>query len=206
MYNAEKPALEELPSSAQLLRSTLLALILAITILLTVVIPAEYGIDPTGAGRVLGLTEMGEIKSSLAIEAEQDKQTHGSAEPQSNVMDKVLQFFIAQAHAQETWKDELTFTAAPGESAEIKLTLEKGVTVEFEWETTGGRINFDLHAHGEGQSVSYEKGRGKSEGMGSFTTPFAGEHGWFWRNRDKSDVSVVLKLRGEYSRISQSGE
>ena len=57
MYNANKPVADELPSSARLLRSTAIAIVAAAAILLTVVLPSEYGIDPTGAGRVLGLTE-----------------------------------------------------------------------------------------------------------------------------------------------------
>ena len=54
MFNAEKPSLEELPSSAQLIRSTILAAVSAAAILVTVVLPAEYGIDPTGVGRAIG--------------------------------------------------------------------------------------------------------------------------------------------------------
>ena len=38
--------------------------------LVTCVMPAEYAIDPTGMGKVLGLTKMGEIKQSLAEESE----------------------------------------------------------------------------------------------------------------------------------------
>ena len=71
MYNAEKPDLAELPSTAQLLRSTFIALFAAVAILATVVLPAEYCIDPTGAGRALGLTLMGEIKEGLGKEGEQ---------------------------------------------------------------------------------------------------------------------------------------
>jgi hypothetical protein len=41
-------------------------------ILVTAVLPAEYRIDPTGVGRVFGLTQMGEIKQHLAAEAERD--------------------------------------------------------------------------------------------------------------------------------------
>ena len=59
MYNAEKPDLAELPSTAQLLRSTFIALFAAVAILVTVVLPAEYGIDPTGTGRALGFTQLG---------------------------------------------------------------------------------------------------------------------------------------------------
>ena len=76
MFNAEKPSLEELPSSAQLLRSTIIAALSAVVILVTVVLPAEYAIDPTGIGSALGLTEMGEIKQELAEEAARDALEH----------------------------------------------------------------------------------------------------------------------------------
>ena len=75
MYNAKQTAADELPSSAQLLRSTAIAIVAAGVILVTAVLPAEYGIDPTGVGRLLGLTEMGEIKTQLAEEAAAD---HGA--------------------------------------------------------------------------------------------------------------------------------
>ena len=73
MYNANRPTLSELPSPARLLRSTLLAAVGAAAILVAVVLPSEYGIDPTGAGRLLGLTKMGEIKTELAAEAAADR-------------------------------------------------------------------------------------------------------------------------------------
>lgn len=73
MYNTDIPTRAQLPSTAKLLRSTLLAAVIASVLLVTVVLPAEYAIDPTGAGRVLGLTQMGEIKTQLAEEAEQDR-------------------------------------------------------------------------------------------------------------------------------------
>jgi hypothetical protein len=40
----------------------------------TIVLPADYNIDPTGVGRMLGLTDMGETKQRLAAEAEADRQ------------------------------------------------------------------------------------------------------------------------------------
>jgi len=82
--------------------------------------------------------------------------------------------------------------------------MEKGATLTYAWAAEGGRINFDLHAHAGGENVTYEKGRGQSSGEGSFETPFAGDHGWFWRNRDKSVVTVTLQLRGEYSGLVRS--
>lgn len=73
MYNTDLPRRADLPSSAQLLRSTILAAVGAAVILVTVVLPSDYGVDPTGAGRLLGLTDMGETKVRLAAEAEADR-------------------------------------------------------------------------------------------------------------------------------------
>ena len=200
MFNSKKPSLEELPSSAQLLRSTIIAAISAVAILVAVVLPAEYGIDPTGAGRMLGLTEMGEIKQELADEAEKDQKLHGD-DQSSSLLHDIFGLIVGEAHAQETWRDEITFTLAPGDYIEIKATMEEGATLFYSWTADGGRINFDLHAHAGDQNVTYEKGRGKTSGEGSFETPFAGNHGWLWRNRDSSDVTVTLQLRGDYSAI-----
>ncbi len=69
MYNTDLPNRAELPSNKQLLRSTIIAIIVAAVLLVTIVLPAEYGVDPTRVGRVLGLTQMGEIKMTLAEEA-----------------------------------------------------------------------------------------------------------------------------------------
>ena len=73
MHNAPKPNIEDLPTPAQLRRSTIIAGIGAVAIGLMVYLPAEYGTDPTGLGSILGLTEMGEIKTQLAEEAEADR-------------------------------------------------------------------------------------------------------------------------------------
>jgi hypothetical protein len=201
MFNKERPSLEELPSSAQLVRSTVVAGASAAVILVTVVLPAEYGIDPTGVGRVLGLQEMGEIKSQLADEAEADRQLE--SQEQSSLLNDVFGLFVGSAHAQEAevWQDETSFVLTPGESAEWKLVMEESATAEYRMVVTGGRVNFDLHGHGGGQSITYEKGRGSTGAEGSIEAAFAGEHGWFWRNRDSGDVSVMVQVRGEYSEI-----
>ena len=203
MFNAVKPSLEELPSSAQLFKSTIVAAVSAIVILVAVVLPAEYGIDPTGAGRAIGLTEMGEIKSQLAEEAEQDRQMLDAQDDQSSLIDSILGLFVGAAHAQtvEVWRDEISFTLAPGESAEWKLVMTTGQTAEYRMTVEGGRVNFDLHGHGSGQSVTYERGRGSIGSEGAILASFDGEHGWFWRNRDKQDVTVTVLLKGEYSAL-----
>jgi hypothetical protein len=203
MYNAPKPNIKDLPTKAKLHRSSIIAGIGAVFIGVCVYLPAEYGTDPTGVGNILGLTEMGEIKQQLAAEAAANEALHGGNES-SSLMNDVFGLFVGAAHAQEAWQDEITFTLAPGESTEIKATMEEGATMTYAWSATGGRMNFDLHAHAGGEDVTYERGRGQTSGEGSFETPFAGEHGWFWRNRDDANITVTLQLSGAYSEIVRS--
>lgn len=206
MFNAEKPSLDELPSTAQLLRSTAIAAASAVAILVTVVLPAEYNIDPTGIGGVLGLSEMGEIKAQLAEEAEADRLLELEVQEQSSLMNDIVGLFVGAAHAQEAevWRDETTFTLAPGGSAEWKLVMEEGQKVEYRMLVEGGRVNFDLHGHGGGKSVTYEKGRGSTGDEGEIVAAFDGEHGWFWRNRDSSDATVTVQVRGEYTEFKDA--
>ena len=206
MNNAPKPNLEDLPTKPQLYRSSIIAGIGAVAILVTIYLPAEHAIDPTGVGRVLGLTEMGEIKIQLTEEAEADRllDEQRARDQSSSVLDSVFGLFVSTAHAQEAWRDEVTFTLEPGASAEVKMTMAAGNVVDYAWTATGGRVNFDLHAHGAGESVDYERGRGETAGEGSIEAPFAGDHGWFWRNRDSTEITITIQLRGSYSEIVQS--
>ncbi len=33
---------------------------------------------------------------------------------------------------------------------------------------------------------------------GSFTVPFAGSHGWYWKNTTNQDISIQLIINGDY--------
>lgn len=210
MHNAQKPNLDGLPTARQLWRSTAIAAGAAAVILVTVVWPSEYGIDPTGIGGALGLTEMGEIKTQLYQEAEADRLMQDSpVAPQSGIepglLDTLLGAVVGAAHAQEApaWKDEITFTLEPGQGIEIKLVMEEGAVAPFSWTVEGGAVNFDLHGDGSGNETSYEKGRSVAEDTGELTAAFTGNHGWFWRNRGDAPVSVTLRVAGDYSEIKR---
>ena len=218
MYNSDLPTRAELPSPRQLVRSTLLALIAAIAILVTIVLPAEYGIDPTGIGRVLGLAEMGEIKVQLAEEAEADRQHHeldaGKAADQSMFIDQVIGFLFASAHADTEAErsegtkseDEFVVTLAPGEYFEVKLIMSKGAEASYSWQAEGALINCDMHGHGDaGESHTYNKVRGASDAAGTLKAEFNGNHGWFWRNRDKQDLTLTFQVEGDYIDLKTAG-
>jgi hypothetical protein len=72
MFNATPPSPDDLPGAGRLLRSTLIAAGVGALLVVTVLLPAEYAVDPLRIGRVLGLTQMGEIKRQLVAEQAAD--------------------------------------------------------------------------------------------------------------------------------------
>lgn len=200
MYNANMPPKSELPSTATLVKSTILAAVSACVLLLTVVMPAEYGIDPTGAGRLLGLNKMGEIKVSLAREAAGDQT---AARPTGMAVTAVVPEAKSSAAAMKIRSDEMQVTLAPNEGTEIKVELAKGKKVDYSWVSDGGRANFDVHGDSKKLKIDYHgyiKGsQQKDEGV--LTAAFDGNHGWFWRNRTPNTITVTLKVKGEHTGI-----
>lgn len=232
-----------------LIRSTLLAGGSALAILVLFWLPAEYGVDPTGVGGVLGLTEMGDIKAQLAGEAAaQDAATKTQAgvapgpapapgdvavrldrieaqlaqiaavigaDPQAAAAvpapDAVAETATpapevaappAETASAPAWRDELVFTLAPTEAKEIKLVMAAGEVASFEWVADGGGVNYSQHGDdGGAQEVRFEDGRASPGQDGTMTAPFAGKHGWFWRNRGDAPVTVTLRVGGSYAQM-----
>ena len=226
MYNSDMPSRADLPTSSQLLRSTVIAIGVAAALLVTVVLPAEYGVDPTRIGRVLGLTEMGEIKQQLAEEAaldaamaEQSAQQGGvetsteqpvemadvSPPAEEMVIEDTSNATVTEpAAVADAWTDETVLVLGPGEAAEIKLVMQAGATANFEWTAEPGHLNSALHGDGTaGEAISYRSGRAETSHAGDLVAEFDGSHGWFWRNRSDETVTMILKTKGDYSEIKR---
>ena len=211
MFNTPLPTVNELPSTRKLVRSTVIALLTAVGLLVTVVMPSEYAVDPTGVGRALGLTQMGELKIILAQEAMADAAPPQPAAPAPQVAQvqpiakPVAQPVATPAPALKT--NQMTVTLKPGEGTEIKLEMLKNKTVSYEWTTAGGPVNYDTHGEpyngGKGYFHSYNKGKQVKSDKGEFTAIFDGTHGWFWRNRSNNDVAISLKTTGDYLGVKQ---
>jgi hypothetical protein len=113
---------------------------------------------------------------------------------------------IGAAHAQAApalRKDEMTVTLEPSEGVEVKLAMKKGAKANFVWTASGGVVNFDMHGDVGGKETSYEKGRGVAEQKGVLEAGGDGMHGWFWRNRGKANVTVTLKVDGDFSALKR---
>jgi len=220
MFNAERPAPSDLPSTGRLLKSTGIAAVIASALLVTTVLPAEYGVDPTGVGSLLGLTEMGRIKMQLAEEAKADAaaETAGSSAVAAPADVPSLPSGPAEASPSppvqptpapsalqaQAWADTTTVNLAPDDGYEVKLVMEKGATARFEWFTNDPKVNYDTHGDGAGINYhGYGKGTNVDRQEGELTAAFTGSHGWFWRNRSGQPVTITLRTSGDYTDMKQ---
>lgn len=189
------------PSGRRLLRSTLIAAAVAAALLVTVVLPAEYGVDVTGIGRVLGLTQMGETKRQLAAEAEADARADSVATAMPATAPAASG---VPAPAPAGRADTIVVTLGPAQAAEFKLVMRKDATARFVWTTDRGVVNYDTHGDAPGiRYHPYAKGTGVRADSGSLTAAFEGQHGWFWRNRGTDTVTVTLRTHGDYSDVKR---
>jgi hypothetical protein len=217
MHDTDYPgSMPEAPSARRLLRSTLIAVAVAIAILVMIVLPAEYGIDPTGVGRILGLKEMGEIKMQLA--REEAAAANGDTANVSTTADSVNAPALAApanaaapatpaaspAPSSPTKSDVTEILLQPNEGKEIKLVMQKDARVNYSWTTNRGVVNYDTHADAPGiRYHGYAKGTGKASDEGELIAAFDGAHGWFWRNRGREPVTVTLRTSGDYQDIKR---
>ena len=156
-------------SVATLIKAGIAAVFIAIVVLVSVILPAEYNIDPTGIGKALSLTSIAEASEVTPAE---------KATP------------AEQTVPERTDKVDIEIPAHKG--LEYKLLMEKYAHVEYEWTTDGEELYFDFHGEPRGDTTGYFESFAitTSNNMkGSLTTPFAGSHGWYWKIRPTSLLS-----------------
>ena len=159
-------------SLRRILGASIIAALLAAIVLFVAILPAEFGIDPLGTGRALGLLDLADASDSAYEKRE--------------TIHKV---------------DRTEFILEPFQSVEYKYQLNENSTMIFSWVATGELI-FDMHADpdgmaGEDDVESFDKGSALS-GAGVYHAPFTGIHGWFWENRSFDQVHVQLDSAGFY--------
>ena len=169
------------PSRRTIAKAAAAALVVAGIILVTIVLPAEYGIDPLGTGAATGLTRLSRAQPPPIVAS-----ASGPVRPQP----------------ADYKVDTRQFGLLPfGGYVEYKYPLEPGATILYTWKATG-EVNFDFHTEPAGKppgtSDSFERGTAR-EGRGSYTAPYAGIHGWFWENAGETPVTVTVTTAGFYT-------
>jgi hypothetical protein len=183
---------EELPSKRKLLTASGIALLIATVILVTAVLPAEYGIDPLGAGAALGLLSL----STAASGPEIALPTPSEAAAATPVQEGPIAHYAAEYKVDTT-----EFVLGPYEYIEYKYHLERGASMLFTW-TASSNVIHDMHGEHDGGpsgvAVDFDK-RSKRQDHGTFTAPFSGIHGWYWENPGAETITVKLTTAGFYT-------
>jgi hypothetical protein len=158
------------PRPRTLALATGVAALLASAILVVAVLPAEFGIDPLGTGRALGLLALGNAEASPL-----------------------------ESHDGVHATDSAEFVLEPFQSLEYKYHLTEDATLVYSWDASSALV-FDMHADPEGLEgeefvESFEQATGTRR-SGTYHAPFTGIHGWFWENRSFEVVTLRIEAAG----------
>ncbi len=162
-----------------LTKAGMMAIIVAIVLLITCILPAEYNIDPTGVGKALGLTTIAQASEKSA----------------NLVVDLGQQSDVLRS-------DSIEIVIPAGKGLEYKLYMEKYGHVTYEWQTDDEALYFDFHGEPAGDTTGYFESYSitTSDNMkGSLTAPFKGSHGWYWKNNSQQDITISLTMQGYYT-------
>jgi hypothetical protein len=201
------------PSGKRIGLSVVVALAIAAVVLAVAVLPAEYGIDPTGIGRALGLTELN-APPSRTIEVRDviggNERVREVEIPAFNEPVPLPNPAVHQSEDRPIQTRTLTVTLGVDQQTEIKTVLQESKVIAYTWKTDGGLVYCDLHGHdpaaGQDFFVRYrEDQEGATEATGSLVAPFAGEHGWYWLNLHDSPVTITLTVTGFFDDIVDYG-
>jgi hypothetical protein len=177
----------EAPSKGALAKATAMALFVALVLLFTAVLPAEYGYDPLKTGTAVGLT---------GISQAPEKPVKGA--PPTPVAGQSV--FTAQPKIYKV--DSEDFQLRPNEGVEMKYHMQKGAGMVYGWKANGS-LTFEFHGEPDVkptkdyfESYELDDKMGKDSSYGSFTAPSTGIHGWFFKNKTNKDVQFHLTVAG----------
>ena len=177
------------PSKRKLAATTAITLSAAIVLLATVVLPAEYGLDPLHTGAMLGLSALSAPLAAKAIPV-----PDGATEFKP-VQDGPIGYYNAAYKV-----DSAELKLGPYEYLEYKYRMEKDASMLFSWSASAA-VTHDFHGDpgtGKGSEQSYDK-KDRQSSSGTLVAPFPGMHGWYWENPSGETITIRLKSAGFYS-------
>ncbi|OQX96898.1 MAG: hypothetical protein B6I20_13805 [Bacteroidetes bacterium 4572_117] len=197
----------------QLIKSVFIALLIGTVVLLTAVLPAEYNIDPIGAGKLFGFSKL--HKDNVSTETEQANNQTVKIDVKklklkhvgspADVIKPTEANNPAPTEQFPEQYDTVKVVVPANKGIEYKFKTLKYASVKYEWATDKDKTVF-IDFHGEvkqenpPKNVFYESYTvAYSNNMaGTLTAPFEGKHGWYFRNYYNEDITVTIVLKGQY--------
>ncbi len=190
-------------SKKQLLNSVSIAFLIGILVFITAVLPAEFGKDPLGTGKLFGFSRLYIIENTNQLNFKKIKlkdigsPSNISKPYEANNPASEIQFDVIQ--------DSIIVKIPAKKGIEYKVKMLKHGSTKYEWYSQNKEIVF-LDFHGEVEEknppkeVFYESYTvAYSNNMaGTFTASFKGKHGWYFKNLSNKEITIIIKLKGQY--------
>lgn len=189
-----------------IVKSLILSILIGGFIVVAAVLPAEYGVDPLGLGKAIGFSKLyvnksaTELQTVAATAVNHKKITINNVGSPSNVERPKNALLPEMKEKQAVRSDEISVVVPAQQGIEYKFQAKQLGKVEYEWSTEQGELYIDFHgepknAKGfyESYTVCYSNNMG-----GMLLVPFTGKHGWYFRNNSDKDITVKIKLHGQY--------
>ena len=208
MKDSNQPIL----NNKQLRKSILIALVIGAIVVVGAILPAEYNKDPLGTGKLFGFSR---------LYLDDTEENSGDTQELSNTNFEIIKLqklgsppsIPKPTEAEnaiplkqlDSRADTIQVIVPAGKGIEYKFKSLKLGSVKYDWYTSDNAIVY-IDFHGEvyeenpAKEVFYESYTvAYSNNMaGTFTAPFKGKHGWYFRNKNDADVTVTLHLTGQY--------
>lgn len=201
----------QIVNKKQIIKAVIFALLLSILILVSAVLPAEYGIDPIGTGKLFGFSKL--YVPDNQEENQQETTTQKTfplikmekAGSGPEVKRPIEANNPAPKKQYAEREDTVEVIVPAGKGIEYKIYMLKYGKMKYEWTTNKGIVYFDFHGevkqaketsdvYFESYTLAYSNNM-----VGTFYAPYEGKHGWFFRNNEKAAITVTIKLKGQYS-------
>ncbi len=203
-------------TSSQIIKATIIALVISFILVIIAVLPAEYGIDCTGLGKIVGFSRLYQNEGEAAQKLNKNEvATTVFKELKINDLGSSLEIKKpveannpAPVKQYESRKDSVKITIPAGKGLEYKITLLKYGQAKYSWKTNKGVLFVDLHGDVKNANKNYDYYESytvaNSNNMaGSFIAPYEGKHGWYFKNKSDQDIEVSICLIGQYQLIIQ---
>lgn len=204
---------DEGPSRKSLARAAAWTFLGAAAVTFLFVLPAEYGVDPTGLGARLGLTELVDVDGPTG-EAVSQRLVEGTFPTPPAEFDyfdpEVLGDPFSRTQGRRFRSEKIEIPLDDLEQVEVKAVMKQGDALVYTWRLLEGTVIYtDFHAdplevekYPDEYWIRYHESESSTE-SGSIVAPFDGNHGWYWLNIEENPVRVELEVHGYFESLEE---
>ena len=180
--------------------SAILAFLAALIVAILFILPAEFGVDPTGLGEKTGLIKF----SATTTNSDSGTRMIEGQYPQVSPEDEFDYFEpetlgepFSRTQNNPFREETITIALEEFEQVEVKAVMNRGDAIVYSWKLVEGQTVYsDFHADPqdkarfpEGYFIRYNESEAGNE-AGSLIAPFMGNHGWYWLNIEENSVEI----------------